>query len=221
MDDQSIQLHLLTEQEESKLSSSPPTANFANVATSPPTRFTTWMWEIGGIVLSALLMVALSVVLRCYEGQRQPTWNHMSLNTLIAWMSMASRALILYSASQGLGQLKWVWFATERRPMEDLANFDSASRGVLGSLALIYRVRARFVSMDSGQIVSTLTESFRHFAGVGSLAIILAVGFDPFLQNLVHYVSRSVVDVSQPCLLGNVSMYNSVGPLMGGDSRYS
>lgn len=56
---------------------------------------------------------------------------------------------------------------------------------------------------------------------VGSLAIVLAVGFDPFLQNLVHYVSRDVVDASQPCLLGNTSMYNTIGPLMGGDRKHS
>lgn len=143
MDEQNIQLHLLTEREEAQRSSLP-AADFANVASPPPTRFTAWMSEIGGIILSAVLMVALCVVLRCYEGHRQPTWSHLSLNTLIAWMSMVSRALILYSASQGLGQLKWAWFATERRPMEDLATFDSASRGVLGSLALMYRVRARY-----------------------------------------------------------------------------
>jgi hypothetical protein len=56
---------------------------------------------------------------------------------------------------------------------------------------------------------------------VGSLAIVLAVGFDPFLQNLVHYVSRNVVDASQPCLLGNTTMYNTVGPLIGADGKHS
>ena len=74
----------------------------------------------------------------------------------------------------------------------------------------------------NGRLVYSGTEnSLRHFVVFSSLAIVLAVGFDPFLQNMVYYVSRDVVDASQPCLLGNTSMYNTVGPLMETDSRYS
>jgi Protein of unknown function (DUF3176) len=148
MDDRAIQLHLLTAQEDAQWSSSPPAVKLANVAKAHRTRLTTWAWEMGGIILSAALLVALVVVLRCYEGNREPTWSHMSLNTLVAWMGTIARACILFTASQALGQLKWVWYATERRPLEDLGSFDSASRGVLGSLALIYRVRARYVYMN-------------------------------------------------------------------------
>lgn len=148
MDDRTVQLHLLTTQQEAQRSSSPPAINVANVAKARRTRITTWKWETGGIILSAALILALVIVLRCYEGNHEPAWDHMSLNTLVAWMSTVTRACILFPVSQALGQLKWVWFATERRPLEDLGSFDSASRGVLGSLALIYRVRARHVYMN-------------------------------------------------------------------------
>ncbi|OJJ42091.1 hypothetical protein ASPZODRAFT_105830 [Penicilliopsis zonata CBS 506.65] len=193
MDDQSIQLRLLNADEEAQQASS---TNLSR------TRLASWAWETGGIILSAALIVTLVVLLRYYDGRREPAWEHMSLNTLIAWLSTITKACVLFSASQGLGQLKWAWFSTQKRPLDDLGGFDAASRGVLGGLALIFRVRGR------------------HFAVVGSLAIVLAVGFDPFVQNLVHYVPRSVVDASQSCLLGNTSMYNTVGPLMGGDLSY-
>ena len=146
MDDRNIEMHLLVAQEESRQSaSSPPAANDANVAKPPRTRLTNWVWEIGGILMSAALIGVHVVILSCYQGHRDPAWKYLSLNTLIAWISMVSRACIIFTASQVLSQLKWVWFATQHRPLEDLDGFDLASRGVLGSLALIYRVRARCV----------------------------------------------------------------------------
>jgi hypothetical protein len=86
MDDGSIQLHLLSAQEEALA--------LNNAATAPPprTRLTTWTWETDGIIVSSTLLVALVIVLRRYEGNREPAWNHMSLNTLIAWVSTVARA---------------------------------------------------------------------------------------------------------------------------------
>ncbi|KAI9375755.1 hypothetical protein BJX61DRAFT_78033 [Aspergillus egyptiacus] len=124
----------------------------------------------------------------------------MSLNSLISWLSTIFRACIIVSTSEALGQLKWVWFAQEQaRPVHELRVYDSASRGLYGAMELIWALRAR------------------HFAVLGSLAVILAVAVDPFAQNLVYYYQDMVDDASQRALLGRSTYYDVVGtgdPLM-------
>ncbi|RLL95917.1 hypothetical protein CFD26_104613 [Aspergillus turcosus] len=60
----------------------------------------------------------------------------------------------------------------------------------------------------------------KHFAVWGSLAIILALAFDPFVQNLVHYYPNTVVDPSQKAFLANSTRYNTSGlPFHSGYGR--
>ncbi|KAJ0425689.1 hypothetical protein BJY00DRAFT_307835 [Aspergillus carlsbadensis] len=115
----------------------------------------------------------------------------MSLNSLISWLSTISNACLVISCSEALGQLKWVWFAQGTRPVQELKTFDAASRGFYGALELIWRLRAR------------------HFAALGSLAVILAMAIDPFAQNLVHYYQDMVEDSSQSARMGQTNMYDS------------
>ncbi|PYI08396.1 hypothetical protein BO78DRAFT_310695 [Aspergillus sclerotiicarbonarius CBS 121057] len=147
-------------------------------------------------------MGAIIIILAKYDGHPQPNWSHISLNSVISWLSTLAKACVLYAVCQSLGQLKWIWFSQRSRPLSDLGCFDSASRGVLGSALLVWLLKGR------------------HFAVFGGMAIILALAFEPFVQNLVHYVSRPVTDDSQTSLLGRAVTYNTVGPLMGGDLFY-
>jgi hypothetical protein len=50
-----------------------------------------------------------------------------------------------------------------------------------------------------------------HFAVFSSLTIILALGFDPFSQNLVRYHQGSINDTAQRAFMGNTSLYNAYG----------
>ncbi|KAF7585781.1 hypothetical protein BBP40_010134 [Aspergillus hancockii] len=164
--------------------------------------FRDWAWEAAGIFMSGIIIIAIAVILRRYNGRKQPDWKHISLNSLISWLSTLAKACVLFSASQAIGQLKWVWFARKSRPLSDLDTFDSASRGVTGSAALLWLVKGQNLAM------------------LGSLATILAVGFDPFVQNLVHYTPHSIEDPSEVSLLASTSFYNTVGPLLGGNTFY-
>ncbi|KAF7170804.1 hypothetical protein CNMCM5623_003323 [Aspergillus felis] len=153
-----------------------------------------FVWEILAAILSAAMLIALIVVLAKFDGKPQPTWKHVSLNTVISWLSTISKACIIFSVSEAIGQLKWVWFAQKTQPLSNLRTFDSASRGFYGSAELIWTLRCR------------------HFAIWGGLAVILALGFDPFTQNLIHYYPNTVEDASQQALLANVSSYDTAGP---------
>jgi hypothetical protein len=51
----------------------------------------------------------------------------------------------------------------------------------------------------------------RHFATVGAIAIILALGFDPFIQNLVHYDTVYADDASQYNLVVTTPVFDYRG----------
>ncbi|OOF90313.1 hypothetical protein ASPCADRAFT_510937 [Aspergillus carbonarius ITEM 5010] len=151
-----------------------------------------WSWETGGVILAGGTIGAIIAILASYDGRRQPDWSNISLNSAISWLSTLAKACILYA----------VWFAQQSRPLSDLGHFDSASRGVKGSALLLWVLKGR------------------HFAVLGSMAVLMALAFEPFVQNSLHYVSRPVDDRSQVSLLGKTVKYNTVGPLMGGSLFY-
>ncbi|OJJ98496.1 hypothetical protein ASPACDRAFT_1857753 [Aspergillus aculeatus ATCC 16872] len=162
-----------------------------------------WILEAVALIVSAGSIVAIAAILNHYDGQQQPDWPRVSLNSVISWLSTIASAGLMFALTNSLGQLKWVWFARQKKRLSDLKPFDSASRGgVMGSLELLWLLRGR------------------HFAVLGSLTVILAIGFDPFIQNLLHYVSSAIESPSQVSLLGATSLYNVVGPIIGADSHY-
>lgn len=65
---------------------------------------------------------------------------------------------------EGLGQLKWMWFATTRtKPLIDFQLFDEASRGGYGSLKLLFRCKGVLACLAaiitlSGFLTSTITQ---------------------------------------------------------------
>jgi hypothetical protein len=71
-----------------------------------------WAWEVAGILASAGLIVSIVIILGKYDGQRQPSWRLISLNSLVSWLSTLSKACVLFSISDGIGQMKWVWFSS-------------------------------------------------------------------------------------------------------------
>ncbi|KAJ5773858.1 hypothetical protein N7457_008754 [Penicillium paradoxum] len=152
--------------------------------------------------LSSALLVAIVVILAQYNHQPQPTWRFVSLNTIISWLSTIAKGCVLFTVSEGIGQLKWVWFTRKSRPLGDLGTFDGASRGIYGCAGLVWRLRAK------------------HFASLGSLAVILAIAFDPFVQSLINYYSGLIVDPSGTAILSSNSVYNVLGPPLSRGTYY-
>lgn len=105
-----------------------------------------WMfiWEVLAIILSSGILAAIIVILDHYHHHPQPAWKTVSLNSVISWLSTVSKGCVLFAISEGIGQLKWVWFTQKSRPLVDLDTFDGASRGVFGCAGLVWRLRARY-----------------------------------------------------------------------------
>ncbi|PYH81004.1 hypothetical protein BO82DRAFT_384006 [Aspergillus uvarum CBS 121591] len=162
-----------------------------------------WALEAVALVVSAGSIVAIAAILSHFDGRQQPDWPRVSLNSVISWLSTIASAGLMFALTNSLGQLKWVWFAHQKKRLSDLKPFDSASRGgLVGSLELLWLLKGR------------------HFAVLGSLTVILAIGFDPFIQNLLHYVSSTIESPSQISFLGATSLYNVVGPIIAADYHY-
>jgi hypothetical protein len=104
--------------------------------------------EVVALLLSAVLLAATAVLLRHHDDKPQPRWEMMSLNTLVAWMGTLSRALVLLPVSRSIGQLKWTWFATRSRNLADVRCFDDASRGVIGSVHLLFSRRGWYENQN-------------------------------------------------------------------------
>ena len=104
-----------------------------------------WVLESIALVLSAVILVAISALLQYHDGKPQPNWELVSLNTIVAWLGTLSKSLVLVPVARSLGQLKWAWFAREPRQLSDLQKFDAASRGIWGSLELLFSEKGRYV----------------------------------------------------------------------------
>lgn len=111
--------------------------------TSSTLRWNSFSWEMLAFILSTGLLIAIVAILAHYDRQPQPKWDRVSLNSVISWLSTLSKACVIFCISEGLGQLKWVWFVQKVRPMSHLQDFDSASRGIWGSMQLIWSLRAK------------------------------------------------------------------------------
>ena len=98
----------------------------------------------------------------------------LTLNTIISTLATASKASLLCAVAGCIGQLKWCWYRESHR-LYDLQRFDDASRGPAGAIILLF-----------GRPQTIL-------AKLGAIVTVLALVFDPFVQQLVTYPSRTVV----------------------------
>ena len=97
-----------------------------------------WWIEILSLGGSVASFVGLVALLAHYDPRPQPNWSRLSLNTVISFLSVISKGLLLIPVNRALGQLKWSWFKTASRPLDNLRSFDKASRGVLGCFDLLW-----------------------------------------------------------------------------------
>jgi hypothetical protein len=87
--------------------------------------------------------VVIIVVLRFSDSKRDISWPlGLSLNAFLALCSTLVRVAFMVPIAEGLGQLKWIWFGSRKpRPMDHFKAFDNASRGIWGSLVLLFSLK--------------------------------------------------------------------------------
>lgn len=100
---------------------------------------TNWMRECVAVIFSVLCMVAIAVIALKIEGIRLSQW-HLDLqpSTVVSILTTACQSSLMFSVSEIIGFSKWSFFKTKPRSLRELEIFDSASRGSLGSLELLW-----------------------------------------------------------------------------------
>lgn len=113
-----------------------------------------WWVEAISILLAIGLSTATIIILAYFNGRTVPSWNYsITLNTIAALLATVARASILVTIAGVLGQAKWLWFSQHARPIIHLQQCDAASRGLTGSLKLLFIAPTSIIAVLSCLIV--------------------------------------------------------------------
>lgn len=105
-----------------------------------------WVWEFACWLLSVVCLTTIISILRAYDGETLPQWRSgITLNAMISVFAAIAKAALLFPVTESISQLKWVWFATESRKLQDFEAFDNASKGLWGSILLLCTPKSRSV----------------------------------------------------------------------------
>uniref|UniRef100_A0A8H7N8K1 Uncharacterized protein n=1 Tax=Bionectria ochroleuca TaxID=29856 RepID=A0A8H7N8K1_BIOOC len=128
-----------------------------------------WWQEFFAFLVACGLLAAIFGVLEKNRDQRSNYWtvSGLSLNSFVALLSAILRALVLLVVEEVISQHKWLW-QLRRRPVGQLNSIDEASKSLLGSFLLPFRLRTWFSNMY-----------------IGCLIMILSLAIGPFSQQAV------------------------------------
>jgi hypothetical protein len=100
--------------------------------------------EILCLVLATASLLCIVALLRHQNNKQIPDWSlgrwGVTLNTVISIISVVFRASLLEPVAASISQFCWTRY-TQSRPLDDVCYYDAASRGPLGSLKLLFRLR--------------------------------------------------------------------------------
>jgi len=142
-----------------------------------------WLLEVTSCAGSVLALAAIVIFLKIYDGRVQQEWPHnITPNSVISWFATFMKALMLVPIAACISQARWIHFQSKTHILNDLAIFDAASRGPMGSLQLLGKFWQRRV------------------ACLGALITVLSFGINPMLQQLITIRTRPVDSTAQASL---------------------
>jgi hypothetical protein len=117
-----------------------------------------WLYEILSLVLAVVVLVALIAILAHFQDKQNPLWSGgITLNTVVSLASTLFRILLISPVAKCTSQLVWLWFSKGQRPLGHTVMFDQASRGVPGSLQILFSPAYRYDEID--RCWASLTDS--------------------------------------------------------------
>lgn len=122
----------------------------------------TWWLEIFTMSISFVCMGALVFILAHFQNKLSSEWSFfISFNATVAIVITAARATLLAAVSTCLSQEKWMRFRNKSHRLRDMAIIDTASRGPLGSLRMLFQISWGFASLSAIVVIlSLLTDTF-------------------------------------------------------------
>lgn len=157
-----------------------------------------WWMEIGACFSIIASLIAIVATLYPHQDRPLPQWPFLvSVNTLISIYVVVLKGAILLVTAEDLGQLKWRWFRNARL-LGDIVTYDSASRGPLGALQLLWRLRLRHPLSSCGALIS-----------------VLVLTVDPFAQQIIRYYDCSVPLAGDQAAVPRTNMFLGGGAHSG------
>ena len=163
-----------------------------------------WLWEIISIIFSILCMLTVVILASRLNGTWLSKWTFpLQPSTLISTLVTAVQSSMMLVIAEVFGQLKWLHMSLPKpQPLEDLETFESAGRGPLGSLSLLYRWQPDMAPL--APLVYTAA-----FVTVAALAM------GPFAQQIVSIQTDSLEpqeDVNSTIAVSNSYNNNNTVP---------
>ncbi|KAI1369417.1 hypothetical protein F5Y08DRAFT_293256 [Xylaria arbuscula] len=164
-------------------------------STAPGSRLeepASWGLEISGLVVSALLLAAqVGVLIWVMDKPYYEVWKvPLSLNTVVAIITITYKACILHAVGEAIGQLKWVDFKTRPRRLKEFELYDATSRGPQGALELVLKVRWGLATF-------------------GAFIVLLSLAVDPFIQQVIELTPSNVVTPDTTAVFGFARSYDT------------
>lgn len=157
-----------------------------------------WLFEFFGFTLALGSLLAVVGLLSAYDGRESPEWKlpvgvgkyHktfvLNINAIISIFTTTFSSGLLIPVAASMSQLKWVWFQ-QGHPLSHYQAFESAARGPLGSIILLWTLKGR------------------RLACIGALIVVAALGIGFSIQSLVIYPLRPVA--TDPASIGKTNLY--------------
>jgi len=116
-----------------------PSSTVPNARPSQEVTVSAWTFEIICSVFGAICLAVIIVLLCAFDHRQQPQWPMgVTINSVVAFLATLCRSAFMVPVAEGISQMKWNLFATERpRPLSDLVAVDEASRGIWGTTKLL------------------------------------------------------------------------------------
>lgn len=161
--------------------------------------FLSWWQELLACAGFVAALIALFATLWQYRDKPSPDWpDWLSLNSIIAIYLVLLKSCVLLVTAEGLGQLKWAWFASDARPLYDIEKYDDATRGPWGAAALIWRLKTRHL-----------------LASLGALVTLLTLLVDPATQQIVDFYECEVPVHGVQASVPRTAMWSAGGNRLG------
>jgi len=131
------------------------------------------------------------IILELADGQPpNKITHHVTINSLIQFITSVAKFAFMVPIVSVLGQLKWLWFKDDARPLTDFQLHDGAGSGGLDSVKFSLNLRMLFKSWVTASHRGMEALTFKR--PIAWLAAIVALsGFftSPLTQQAIGYVS--------------------------------
>ncbi|KAL8400731.1 hypothetical protein RB594_000946 [Gaeumannomyces avenae] len=147
-----------------------------------------WLPEVLWCLVAVACLGIIGVLLSRYDGRALAAWPlPVTLNALVAFLASVCHAALLFPVLEGLGQLKWNWFARRDRSLADFQAFEDARRGPFGAVRLAFVTKGRCLSL------------------LATIIMLTSVVTSPLTQMIIEYPTRLTTVASQASEVQGVS----------------